>query len=430
MRNDVPTMRPGPDGADPVCGRVRWSPVKSIWWCLMALGTVLAMMVWFSLGGFALFVLSSAVTLCLGHSLGMHRRFIHRAYEAPLWLERLLVYLGTLVAMAGPLGMMRTHDLRDWAQRERDCHDYFGHRRSLFHDGWWQLHCDIELARPPRFVPPADIANDRFYGVLERTWLAQQLPWALLFYALGGIGWVLWGICARVWISLTGHWLIGHFAHRRGHRAWDVRDAAVQGFNVRVPGVGAAGWWLTGVITFGECWHNNHHAFPASARLGHTRNELDPGWWVLLALRRLGLVKTLALPRDLPHRPALRALRERDTAQVYPLTLLYDRACIFCRTEMDLLRVRDAGRGRLRFVDISAPDFDAAAWGATPAQLNALLHAVDAQGHVHRALCHVCAPSLRPVALGRAADRAHGCGTHGATHASLHTRCLRALILV
>jgi stearoyl-CoA desaturase (delta-9 desaturase) len=391
MRNDVPTMQAGPEGADPLRGRVRWSAMKSIWWWAMALGTALAITHWFSVGGLVLFLVTSAVTLCLGHSLGMHRRFIHRAYAAPLWLERLFVYLGTLVAMAGPLGMMRTHDLRDWAQRQRACHDYFGHRRSFLHDGWWQLHCEIELERPPRFAPPGEIADDRFYRFLERTWLAQQLPWALLFFALGGVGWVLWGVCARVWVSLTGHWLIGHFAHRRGHRAWHLHDAAVQGFNVRVPGLGAAGWWFTGAITFGECWHNNHHAFPASARLGHARHELDPGWWVLLALRRMGWVHSLALPRDLPHRPELRVhAAEREAPSPYPLTLLYDRGCAVCRSEMDALRERDEGRGRLRFIDIAAPDFDAAPWGATREQLNALIHAVDAQGRVH-----VGVPALR-----------------------------------
>ncbi len=329
MRNDVPTMQPGLFGADALRGQVRWSPVKSLWWSAMALGTVLATTVWFSWSGLALGLATSAVTLCLGHSLGMHRRFIHRAYEAPLWLERVFVYLGTLVAMAGPLGMMRAHDLRDWAQRQPECHDYFGHRRSFRRDGWWQLHCDIVLDAPPRFVPPDEIARDPFYRGLERTWLAQQLPWALLFFALGGIGWVLWGICFRVWVSLSGHWLIGHFAHREGHRSWDMQGAAVQGF-----------------------------------------------------------VQRLALPRDLPDRPEVRT--RAGSASVYPLTLLYDGACPVCALEMDELRVRDEPTQRLRLIDISAPAFDAAPWGATQEELGALMHAVDAQGRTHRGV-----PALR-----------------------------------
>jgi fatty-acid desaturase/predicted DCC family thiol-disulfide oxidoreductase YuxK len=387
MRNDVPTMQTGPGGACAVQGHVRWSPVKSLWWMAMAAGALLALTTHFSFSGLALGLCTTAVTLCLGHSLGMHRRFIHRAFEAPLWLERLLVYLGTLVGMAGPLGMMRTHDLRDWAQRQLQCHDYFGHRRSFLHDGWWQLHCDIELDRPPVFVLPPEIESDRFYRWLERHWLWQQLPWALLFFMLGGIGWVLWGVCFRVWVGLTGHWLIGHFAHRHGHRAWDVQHAAVQGFNVRVPGLGALGWWITGAVSFGECWHNNHHAFPASSRIGHAVHELDPGWWVLLALRGVGLVSKLALPRDLPDRPELRPLPGAQS--IYPLTLLYDRRCAVCRLEMDELQARDT-HSKLRFVDISQDGFDAAAWGATLAELNAVIQARDAQGRAHQGV-----PALR-----------------------------------
>jgi len=55
----------------------------------------------------------------------------------------------------------------------------------------------------------------------------------------------------------------------------------------------------------GECWHNNHHAFPGSARLGLRVDEWDPGWWMLLALRRTGLVWKLRLPEDLAFRAEL-----------------------------------------------------------------------------------------------------------------------------
>lgn len=98
---------------------------------------------------------------------------------------------------------------------------------------------------------------------------------------------------------------------------------------------------------------------------------------------------------DLPHRPQLRALTAEGGA-VYPL---YDRNCRVCRLEMDELRERDAA-SKLRFIDISAEGFDAAAWGATPAQLDALLHAVDAQGRTHRG---VQALRLAYAAVGRGA---------------------------
>jgi hypothetical protein len=77
-----------------------------------------------------------------------------------------------------------------------------------------------------------------------------------------------------------------------------VDGAAVQGRNIP----------LTSLLTMGESWHNNHHAFPGSARLGLYAGEWDPGWWMLLVLRKLGLVWNIRLPRDLAVRQELRAL--------------------------------------------------------------------------------------------------------------------------
>jgi fatty-acid desaturase len=124
------------------------------------------------------------------------------------------------------------------------------------------------------------------------------LPLAVLFWFWGGWGYVVWGVCARIAAGVFGHWLVGWFAHNHGGMHHEVRGAAVQGRNIR---------W-TSLLTMGEGWHNNHHAFPGSARLGLKAGEWDPGWWVLSALNRIGLVWDLRLPADLPTRPELISL--------------------------------------------------------------------------------------------------------------------------
>ena len=129
-------------------GTVRWSPGKSLWITGMYAGAIAAFVFYASGSGVLVFVLTSALTLCAGHSVGMHRRLIHRSFECPTWLEKILVYLGTLVGMGGPLTMAHTHDQRDWAQRQRRCHDYFSHMQPIYRDYFWQLHCDIELDHP------------------------------------------------------------------------------------------------------------------------------------------------------------------------------------------------------------------------------------------------------------------------------------------
>jgi len=249
----------------------------------------------FSWDAFVVFVGLSAVTLCLGHSLGMHRLLIHRSYECPKLVEYVFVYCGVLVGLAGPRGMMKTHDTRDWAQRQVRCHDYFSHQQPFLIDGFWQIFCDFRLHDPPSFRPPRVLADDRFYRWVERTWMLQQLPWAALLWIVGGWPWLIWGICVRVAVCVTGHWLIGYFAHNVGPRTWNIDGAAVQGYNVP----------LCGLITMGESWHNNHHAFPGSAKLGLYPGQLDPGWWVLAFLAKMHLVWHIKQPGDLAWRKEL-----------------------------------------------------------------------------------------------------------------------------
>lgn len=287
-------------GASALEGDIVWAPAKSLWYTAMFIGTV-AGVVTVTLDALVVFIVTTAVTLCLGHSLGMHRRLIHSSYDCPPWVEYLLVYCGVLVGLAGPYGMIRTHDMRDWAQRQKACHDYFAHRQPMLIDWFWQVHCDVALARPPQLEIEPRIANDRIYRFFDRYWIAQQLPLATVLFALGGIGWVYWGICARVFVSVTGHWLVGYFAHNEGGRHWHVEGASVQGYNVR----------FMSLLTMGESWHNNHHAFPGSARLGILPGETDPGWWILKAMEKLGLAWNLCTPEHLPRRPELTALESR-----------------------------------------------------------------------------------------------------------------------
>ncbi len=296
-------MIAAPD-SDPGQGRVRWKPVKSIWIGSMTIVGLVFAPLTFSWDALTVFLVLSAITLCAGHSVGMHRRLIHNSFECPLWLEYAMVELGVLVGMAGPVGMMKQHDLRDWAQRQPVCHDYLCHRRGFWRDAWWQLHCDIEMEKGPRFELEPRIRHDRVYAVMERTWMWHQLPLALILFALGGWGWVVWGVALRVAVCVTGHWLVGHYAHREGKlrpMTWRVRGASVQGRDVPI----------AALLSMGESWHNNHHAFPGSARIGLAPNQPDPGWWLIVVLERLGLAWNIVTPATMKLRSELERMRDQ-----------------------------------------------------------------------------------------------------------------------
>ncbi|XLZ69688.1 acyl-CoA desaturase [Massilia sp. SR12] len=282
-------------------GRVQYSPAKSLWYFTMLAGAMIGLLAYFSWPAVGLFALVTAMVLLFGHSLGSHRKLIHDSFACPKWLEYLLVWCGVQVGLAGPIGLLRQHELRDYAQRQADCHPYLRHGAGFWRDAWWQLHCDLVLDSPPDIHIEPGIAHDRFYQLLERSWMLQQVPLALLFYFWGGWAFVCWGVCARICAGVTGHWLIGYFAHNHGDLEYEIEGAAVQGRNIH---------W-TSLLTMGEGWHNNHHAFPYSARLGLKDGEWDPGWWALHALERVGLVRDLRVPDGVENKNGLDRCRLR-----------------------------------------------------------------------------------------------------------------------
>ena len=290
-------------GVSPVDGRVEWAPVRSMWNGSMLIGALILGPLYFSWSALAVYLLLSAVTLCTGHSVGFHRRLVHRSFKCPKWLERVLVWSGAAVGMGGPLWTIRTHDTRDWAQRQPHCHDYLAHRHGLLKDGWWNLHCRLVLDNPPGFDPGPGIGDDRFYRFLERSWMLHQVPIGIALYALGGMPWLAWGVFVRVASCTTMHWFISYFAHTRGPQSWLVDGAGVQAHDVPI----------AAIPTMGESWHNNHHAFPASARHGLYPGQPDPGYRFIQLLQRLGLAWDVQTPSTLPPRPGISPARPGAT---------------------------------------------------------------------------------------------------------------------
>ena len=287
------------DATDPVAGTVAWDPARSLWNGGMLLASIVLGPIWFTWGAFGAFAGLLAVTMCTGHSIGFHRRLIHRTFQCPKTLERLLVWTGTLVGMQGPFWVIRSHDIRDWAQRQPDCHPFLKHGRGLWWDGVWNLHCRLHLTRPPGFDPGPGIGDDRFYHFLQSTWMLQQLPVAIVLFAIGGLPWVVWGVCVRVTLGVSMHWFVGYWCHTSGPQNWLVDDGAVQAHNVP---------WAA-IPSMGESWHNNHHAFPASARHGLYPGELDIGFAFLKLLERFGCGWGIQTPDVLPPRRGITAVR-------------------------------------------------------------------------------------------------------------------------
>jgi len=285
---------------DPLNGRVEWDTTRSIWNIIVFAIAIILGPVYFSWSAFIVFFVLLELTMLAGHSVGFHRRLIHRTFECAKWFERLLVWLGVLVGMHGPYWVVRSHDIRDWAQRQKHCHPFLRHAKGVWVDGWWNLHCKLVLEKPPTFDPEPGIADDRFYQFLQRTWMLQQLPIAIVLFAFGGVEWLIWGVFVRIAVGVSMHWLVGYFCHAMGPQNWLVDEGAVQAHDVP---------WAA-LLSMGESWHNNHHAFPASARHGLYERQWDLGFVFIKFMQRLGLVWNVQEADTLPPRKGITPLTE------------------------------------------------------------------------------------------------------------------------
>jgi len=281
--------------SQPIDGRIVWEPKHSLWNGTILLSAVVLGPIYFDWSAVLVSLAIGGVTLCAGHSVGYHRRLIHRSFECSKSLERTLVWLGAMVGMGGPIWTIRTHDTRDWAQRQPRCNDFYSHRHGWLRDLWGNLHCRLNLDHPPRFNPDPEVKDDWFYQTLERTWMLHQIPLALALFSIGGLPWVVWGVFVRVASCTTMHWFVTRLAHTEGPQSWLVDGAGVQAHDVP----------LLAIPTMGEAWHNNHHAFPASARHGLYPGQIDIGFWFIQVLETLGLVWDVRTPETLPPRTGI-----------------------------------------------------------------------------------------------------------------------------
>jgi len=213
-----------------------------------------------------------------GIGLGYHRLLTHRGFKAPKWLERFLALCGTLALQSGPIAWVTTHRIHHaFTETDRDPHSprsgtYWAHIGWIFR-GTAQVQPDSAVQR---YSP--DLLRDPVLRFLEKYYYLTPIVVGLLLFAIGGWTMVLWGIFFRTVFGWHATWLVNSATHLWGSRRFDTRDDSRNNA-------------LIASITFGEGWHNNHHAYPRSARHGLTWKEVDPNWLQIRALEKLGIIK-------------------------------------------------------------------------------------------------------------------------------------------
>jgi stearoyl-CoA desaturase (delta-9 desaturase) len=235
-----------------------------------------------------------------GTTIGFHRYFSHRSFETGPVVKGTLAILGCMT-MQGPLTQWATDHRKHHAfsDRDGDPHSpHVGHGDGAWgavkgfvhaHVGWLFTLKGMERGRDYG----KDLYDDRLLRTIDRLYLLWVLltfgiPFAV-GYAIGGT-WsaafeaLVWGGLLRVFLYQHATFSVNSVCHVFGRQEYRSRDESRNN-------------WLVSLLVFGEGWHNNHHAFPSSARHGLGRLQVDVSWWVIRGLERLGLVWDVRVPR-------------------------------------------------------------------------------------------------------------------------------------
>jgi len=270
--------------------REPFSPLTTFFMVAFHLGAIAAFF-YFSWKGVILAAVLWWVTGSLGIGMGYHRLLTHRGYKCPKWVEYFLTVCGVLALEGGPMFWVATHRVHHQnSDKEGDPHSP---RDGGFwaHMGWIMtgraMHNHSEANLP--YVP--DLRKDPFHVWISKYhWLPLTLLGVILL-AFGGVSCLLWGIFFRTTMGLHATWLVNSATHMWGRQRFLTGDTSRNN------------WWVA-MFTFGEGWHNNHHAHAQSARHGLAWYEIDITWYGILALSALGLAWDIKLPRFMTEKPA------------------------------------------------------------------------------------------------------------------------------
>jgi stearoyl-CoA desaturase (Delta-9 desaturase) len=236
----------------------------------------------------------------LGNSVGFHRLFTHKSFVTTAWLRGTFAILGSM-AMQGPVTQWVTdhrkhHALSDVDGDPHSPHAGHGHgvRGAVkgfahAHVGWLFTLKGMERG----WQYGRDLYEDRLIRRIDRLYLLWVvvtfgLPFVVGYFA-GGMSWavgleaLVWGGLVRVFAYQHATFSVNSICHMFGQRTYRSRDESRNN-------------WVIALLTMGEGWHNNHHAFPSSARHGLDRLQLDVSWWTIRALEKIGLAWDVKLP--------------------------------------------------------------------------------------------------------------------------------------
>ncbi|WP_425616221.1 acyl-CoA desaturase [Anatilimnocola sp. NA78] len=235
----------------------------------------------------------------MGITIGFHRLLTHRSFDTYRWVRATWMLIGALSVEGSPLVWCAVHRRHhQYSDQQGDPHSphlagegWLGFWRGLWHShsGWlftgiWS-HPEMQRYIPDLLADPLLVKLDKLYFVwiLLSFIIPTAIAWAVTGTLEGAVLGLLWGGFVRVFLTHHVTWSINSICHVMGQREY-------------VSGDHSRNNWVCGILSFGEGWHNNHHAFPTSARHGLRWWQFDTSWLVIRAMQACGLAWNIKLP--------------------------------------------------------------------------------------------------------------------------------------
>ncbi len=230
----------------------------------------------------AAMIIGNWIVGSLGVGLGYHRLLTHRSFKAPKWLEYTLTVFGAMAIQDDAPKWVATHRIHhQFVETDKDPHStkpgFFWAHMGWILKGTAQDHNEATLKR---YVP--DLLKDKFHVLLAKYYYIPLVLSGFVLFAIGGWSMVLWGVFARVVFGWHSTWFVNSATHFFGKRRFATEDDSTNNA------------WVA-ILTFGEGWHNNHHAQPTSARHGLKWYEFDMNWLTIRLFEKLGWAKQIRI---------------------------------------------------------------------------------------------------------------------------------------
>jgi fatty-acid desaturase len=220
----------------------------------------------------------------IGITVGYHRLLTHRSFKTPKFIERIFAIMGNIAMEGSPTMWVATHRQHHLeSDTKLDPHD--------INKGFWHAHMGWIFFRYPSwyeqgqkdlFAP--DLQKDGFYQWMDKYPYVFAVLTGTTLFVIGGLPMFLWGFCLRHVILYHSTWFVNSAAHMWGSRPFSKELATNN-------------WWVA-LLALGEGWHNNHHAFPTSAKHGLRKWQFDISWILIWTMSKLGLAEKVRTPRN------------------------------------------------------------------------------------------------------------------------------------